>query len=57
MKIIPVLLNIKKLIIILFIILIKKARKYSRPLIIFKILLKDIIKILYLKVIRILMEI
>ena len=40
-----------------FVILIKGARKCQKPLIVFKILLKDITKVLYLKVIRILMEI
>ena len=40
-----------------FIILVKGARKYQKPLKVFKVSLKDIIKVLYLKVIRILMEI
>ena len=40
-----------------FIILIKRARKYQKPLTVFKILLKDIIKALRLKVIKIPMEI
>ena len=35
-----------------FTILIKRARKYQKPLIIFKVLLKDITKVLYLKVIK-----
>ena len=51
-KITPVLLKIKELIATPFIILIKGARKRQKPLIIFKVLLKDITKILRLKIIR-----
>ena len=40
-----------------FIILVKGARKCQKPLTVFKVLLKDIIKALRLKVIRILTEI
>ena len=52
-----ILLEIKELMAAPFIILIKGAREYQKPLIIFKVLLKDITKILRLKVIRILAEI
>ena len=41
----------------LFIILVKGVRKCQKPLTVFKVLLKDIIKILRLKVIKTLMEI
>ena len=51
-EIIPVLLEIKELMAALFTILIKKARKYQKPLTVFKISLKDITKILYPKVTR-----
>ena len=40
-----------------FIILIKRVRKCQKPLTVFKVLLKDIIKALHLKVMRILTEI
>ena len=53
----PVLLKIKELMVMLFIILIKGARKRQKPLTVFKVLLKDIIKVLRLKVIRIPAEI
>ena len=56
-KIIPVLLKIKELIAALFIILVKGARTYQKPFMVFKVLLEDIIKALYPKVMRILMEI
>ena len=56
-KITLILLEIKKLIVTLFAILIKGARKCQKPLMVFKVLLKDIIKILYPKVIRIPAEI
>ena len=56
-KIIPILLKIMELMVTLFIILVKGARKYQKPLTVFKVLLKDIIKVLYLKIIRILTEI
>ena len=52
-----VLLEIKELTAAPFIILIKGARKCQKPLIVFKVLLKDITKVLRLKVIRILTEI
>ena len=51
-KIILILLEIKELIITPFIILIKGARKCQKLFTIFKILLKDITKILYFKIIR-----
>ena len=56
-KIILVLLEIKELMVTPFIILVKGARKYQKPLTVFKVLLKDIIKVLRLKVIRILIKI
>ena len=56
-KIISVLLKIKELMAVPFIILVKRARKCQKPFIVFKILLKDIIKVLRSKVIRILTEI
>ena len=56
-KITPVLLKIKELTVTLFIILIKGARKCQKPLTVFKVLLKNITKILRFKVIRILTEI
>ena len=56
-KITPVLLKIKKLMAAPFIVLIKKARKRQKPLTVFKVLLKNIMKALHLKVIRIPMEI
>ena len=56
-KIIPVLLKIKELTATPFTILVKGARKRQKPLTVFKILLKDIIKVLHLKVIRIPAEI
>ena len=51
-KIIPVSSEIKKLMVTPFIILIKRARKYQKPLTVFKALLKNIIKILRPKIIR-----
>ena len=51
-KITPVLSEIKELIITPFIILIKRARKRQKPLIVFKVLLKDIIKALHFKIIK-----
>ena len=56
-KIIPVLLKIKELTVTPFIILIKGARKRQKPLTVFKVLLKDITKVLRLKVIKIPVEI
>ena len=56
-KIILVSLEIKELMAAPFTILIKRARKCQKPLTVFKILLKDITKILRFKIIRILMEI
>ena len=56
-KITLVLLKIKKFITTPFIILIKRARKRQKPFTVFKVLSKDIIKALYPKVIRTLMEI
>ena len=56
-KIIAVSLEIKELTAVLFIILIKRARKSQKPLTVFKVLLKDYTKILYPKVIRTLTEI
>ena len=53
----PVLLEIRELMAALFTILIKGARKCQKPLTVFKVLLKDITKILRPKVMRILMEI
>ena len=52
-KITPVSSEIKELMATLFIILVKGARKCQKPLMVFKALLKDITKVLYLKVIRI----
>ena len=49
--------EIKELTAAPFIILIKKARKRQKPLTVFKILLKDITKVLYFKIIKIPMEI
>ena len=56
-KIIPILSEMKELIVTPFIILIKRARKYQKQFIILKISQKDITKVLYFKVIRILIEI
>ena len=56
-KIIPVLLEIKELMVTPFIILVKRAKKYEKPLIVFKVSLKDVTKALYPKLIRILTEI
>ena len=56
-KIIPILLKIKELKITPFIILIKRDRKGQKPLTVFKISLKNITKVLRLKVIRIPAEI
>ena len=56
-KIILVLLEIKELMVTPFIILIKRARKYQKPLMVFKILLKNITKVLHFKIIRIPMKI
>ena len=57
MKKIAVLLEIKKLTATPFIILIKGARKCQKPLTVFKVLLKNITKVLHFKIIRILTEI
>ena len=51
-KIIPILLEIRELITTPFIILVKRARKYQKPLTVFKALLKNITKVLRLKIIR-----
>ena len=51
-KIIPVLSEIKELTVTLFIILIKRARKRQKPLTVFKVLLKNITKVLRFKVTR-----
>ena len=56
-KIKPVLLEIKELMVALFVILVKGARKCQKPFMVFKVLLEDITKALRFKVIRILMEI
>ena len=56
-KIISVLLEIKELMVTLFIILVKGARKYQKSFTVFKVLLKDITKVLRFKVIKIPMEI
>ena len=56
-KITPVSSEIKKLTVTSFITLVKGARKCQKPLTVFKISLKNITKVLHLKVIRILMEI
>ena len=56
-KIILVLLEIKELMATPFIILVKRARKCQKPLTVFKVLLKDITKVLRPKVIRIPAEI
>ena len=56
-KITPVLLKINELMVTPFIILVKRARKCQKPLTVFKVLLKDITKVLRPKVIRILMKI
>ena len=56
-KIILVLLEIKELMATPFIILIKRAKKRQKPLTVFKISLKDIIKVLRPKVTRIPAEI
>ena len=56
-KIIPVLLEVKELIVALFVILVKRAREYQKPLMVFNVLLKDITKLLYFKIIRTLAEI
>ena len=51
-QVIPVLLKIKELITAPFIIIVKGARKYQKPLTVFKISLEDITKVLHPKVIR-----
>ena len=56
-KIIPVLSEIKELMAVSFITLIKRAMKRQKPLTVFKVLLKDIVKALHPKIIRILIEI
>ena len=56
-KITPVLLEIKELMVTPFIILVKGARKRQKPLTVFKVLLKDITKVLRFKVTRTLAEI
>ena len=57
MKITPILSKIKELMVTPFTILIKRARKCQKPLMVFKVLLKDITKILHPKVTRTPMEI
>ena len=56
-KITPISPEIKELTATPFTILIKGARKYQKPLTVFKVLLKDITKVLRLKVMRIPAEI
>ena len=56
-KITPVLLKIKELTATPFTILVKKARKCQKPLMVFKVLLKNITKVLCFKVTRIPAEI
>ena len=56
-KEILILLEIKELIIAFFAILIKGVRKRQKPFIVFKVSLKDIIKVLCLKIKKILVEI
>ena len=56
-KITLILSKIKELTVTPFVILVKRARKCQKPLTVFKISLKDIIKALRPKVIKILMEI
>ena len=56
-KITLVLLKIKELTAAPFIILVKGARKCQKPLTVFKVLLKDITKVLRLKITRTLAEI
>ena len=51
-KVTLVLLEIKELTATPFVILVKRARKCQKPLTVFKILLKDIIKALRFKIIR-----
>ena len=51
-RIIPVLLEIKKLIATPFVILVKGARKRQKPFMVFKALLKDITKALRLKIMK-----
>ena len=51
-KEIPVLSKIKELIIIPFVILIKGVKKRQKPFTVFKVSLKNIIKVLRLKIIR-----
>ena len=51
-KITPVLLEIKELMVTPFITLVKRARKRQKPLTVFKVLLKDITKVLRLKITR-----
>ena len=48
----PVLSKIKELMVTPFVILVKGARKRQKPLTVFKVLLKDIIKVLRLKITR-----
>ena len=56
-KIILILLEIKELMVTPVIILVKGAKKCQKPFIVFKVLLKDITKVLYPKIIRIPTEI
>ena len=56
-KIIPILSEIRELMVTLFVILVKRARKLQKPLTVFKISLENITKVLRLKVMRILVEI
>ena len=51
-KKIPILVKIKELMVTLFTILIKGARKYQKPLTVFKVLLKNITKVLRFKIRR-----
>ena len=56
-KITPVLLEIRELMVIPFIILIRGARKCQKPLTVFKVLLENITKVLRFKIMRIPAEI
>ena len=56
-KITPVLLEIKELTVTPFVILVKGAKKCQKPFTVFKVLLKDITKVLRLKITRIPAEI
>ena len=56
-KITPISSEIKELTVTPFAILVKRARKRQKPLTVFKVLLKDIVKVLRLKIMRIPTEI